>query len=158
REVAVPGVAKFLVAPGPLLLTGRNVMVGIMDNPGLGVIVVSAEKILFASHAHIGSGHGNVGVEGEVIGGAGGKGVERIPTRYLVAYRDELARGFGFWDTVADALAVIHSIIVALAAGVLAHGTSGMVRHVRNVRGKKALIGFMNAGSDVGPPKKGLDE
>src|ERR1700753_1123160 len=44
-QVAVPRVAKFMVAPGPLFFAGRDVMVGKMDNARLRGIIIAAKKI-----------------------------------------------------------------------------------------------------------------
>ena len=48
-QAAVPRVAEFVVAPRPLLLAGRDVVIGDMHEPGLRGVIVAAEKILVAS-------------------------------------------------------------------------------------------------------------
>ena len=47
-EVAVPRVAELVVAPRPLLLAGRDVVVGDVDDAGLRLVIVAAEEILLA--------------------------------------------------------------------------------------------------------------
>jgi hypothetical protein len=44
-QVAIPGIAEFLIAPGPLFLAGGNVVVGNMDDACLGLMVVAADEI-----------------------------------------------------------------------------------------------------------------
>ena len=44
-EIAIPGVAEIVIPPGPLFLPGRDVMVGNVNDPGIGGVIVSAEKI-----------------------------------------------------------------------------------------------------------------
>ena len=46
REAAVPGVAELVIAPGPLLLAGSNVVVGNVHDSRCGRVVVAAEEIL----------------------------------------------------------------------------------------------------------------
>jgi hypothetical protein len=67
REVSIPGVAELVIAPRPLLLAGRNVVVGDVDNARLHLVIITAKEILLAAHAHVGSRHGNVGVKGKVV-------------------------------------------------------------------------------------------
>ena len=43
-------------------------MVGHVDDARLPRVIVAAEEILLRAHAHVGSGHGNVGVPGEIVG------------------------------------------------------------------------------------------
>ena len=66
-EIAIPRVAELVVAPGPLLLAGRDVVVGDVDDARLRRVVVAAKEILLAAHAHVGRGHWNVGVERQVV-------------------------------------------------------------------------------------------
>src|SRR5580658_1192122 len=47
-QIAVPGVTEIMVAPGPLLLSRRDMMVGDVDDAGLRPIIVAAKKILLA--------------------------------------------------------------------------------------------------------------
>ena len=68
REVSIPGVAELVIAPRPLLLAGRDVVVGDVDNARLRRVIVATEEILPAAHAHIGSWHGNVRVKRKVVG------------------------------------------------------------------------------------------
>ena len=45
-EVFVPGAAEITVAPGPLFLTGGNVMICHMEKAGLSVLVVVSDEIV----------------------------------------------------------------------------------------------------------------
>ena len=67
-QEAVPCVAKFVVSPRPLFFAGRDLWVGDMDESGLGAVVVTAEKRLPRSHAHIRGRDGNIGVPREIVG------------------------------------------------------------------------------------------
>ena len=43
-SLAIPGLAEIAVAPGPLLLSGRNAVVRDVDEPGLRGVVVAADR------------------------------------------------------------------------------------------------------------------
>ena len=45
-QVAVPGASEVAVAPGPLLLAGREVMAGHVQHTGLGVVLVTALEVV----------------------------------------------------------------------------------------------------------------
>ena len=66
-QIAVPRVPEFVIAPGPLLLSGRDVMVGIMNDAGFRRVIVAAKEIFLRTHAHVGRGHGDVRVPAQVI-------------------------------------------------------------------------------------------
>ena len=123
-----------------------------MDDAGLGRMVVATEKVLLRAHAHVGGGHGDVGVEGEVVG--------RVVNRCFAASgrRDELGRSLAGGHAGFGAVAVIDTVVVALAERILAHRAAGVVGHVGDVGREKALVGLMHAGGDVGPPEKCLHE
>ena len=44
-KVPVPGITELMITPGPLLLPGRDVMVGYVYDTGLGSVIVSAEEV-----------------------------------------------------------------------------------------------------------------
>ena len=67
-EIAIPRVAELVVAPSPLFLTGRDMVIGNMDDTRLRLVIVTAEEIFLTAHAHVGRGHRNVGVERKVVG------------------------------------------------------------------------------------------
>ena len=62
-EVAVPRVAELVIAPGPLLLAGRNVVISNVHEARLGRVIIAAEEVLLRAHAHVGGGHRDIGVE-----------------------------------------------------------------------------------------------
>ncbi|MGA2043654.1 MAG: hypothetical protein ABSG83_09805, partial [Roseiarcus sp.] len=45
RQIPVPGVAKFMVSPGPLFLPRRNVVVCVMHDASLRQMVVAPEEV-----------------------------------------------------------------------------------------------------------------
>ena len=65
-EVAVPGLPEIAAAPGPLLLAGGDVMVGDVQNARLHAVIVSAHEIVVRMIGHVGRGHGDVLVAGDV--------------------------------------------------------------------------------------------
>ena len=68
-EVAVPGAAEVAVAPCPLLLAGRHMVGGHVEHAGAGVVFVSAFKVVFGVDSHVGGGHLDILVVGDVDAG-----------------------------------------------------------------------------------------
>src|ERR1051326_8779052 len=158
-EISVPRVAKIVVAPGPLLFTGGNVMTGDMNNPTFRNVIVTAKEIFFASDAHVAARSRNVGVPGEVVGRVVACCVLCVACYVLrTMRRNKLSRQLGCRDSAVPAFAIVHTVIEALCQRKFAYGTAGMVRYMRNIRRKKALVAFMNPRSHVGPPEECLDE
>ena len=58
-ELAVPGPAELAVAPGPLLLAGHDVVVGHVQEPGAGAVVVAAEEVVVGMVGHVRRGYGD---------------------------------------------------------------------------------------------------
>ena len=67
REVAIPGVTELMVAPGPLLLAGSNVVIGDMHHASVRRMVVPAEEILLRANDHVAGGHGNVRIPAQIV-------------------------------------------------------------------------------------------
>ena len=152
-QIAIPRVAEVVIAPRPLFLAGRDVVVGNVNDAGLRGVIVAAKEIFLAAHAHVGGGHGDVGVEGQVVGGVMGQTGNR---RLAGVRRDELGGHFGGGDAFGTAFAVVHTVIMALGQGIFAGGAFGVVGDVIDVRREKALVGFMHAGGHIGPPEEAL--
>ena len=72
--------------------------------------------------------------------------------------RDELMRAFVRRHPFASTFAIVDTIIKCLAEWVPAHCAFGMVSNIMNVRREKALIPFMNARGDIGPPQECLHQ
>ena len=68
-QVAVPGPTEVAVAPGPLLLAGREVVAGHVQHAGLGVVLVTALEVVLRVDGHITGGHLDVAVVGDVHAG-----------------------------------------------------------------------------------------
>ena len=68
-QVTIPGLAKISVTPRPLLLSRSDVMAGNVHQASVGVMFVTAHKIILAADRHVGGGHGNVLVPGNIYSG-----------------------------------------------------------------------------------------
>ncbi len=143
-EVAIPGIAELVIAPGPLLFAGGDMVIGDVDDAGLGLVVVAAEEVVLAADAHVGSGHGDIGVVGEVVWGI------------VVGGWLELAGLFVCGDPEGCALSIFHAVVGALSERVAAHRAAGVIGHAGDVRGEEALVLLVDTGGDVGPPEKRL--
>lgn len=69
-EAAVPGPAEVAAAPGPLLFARRDVVVGHVEDARAPAVVVAAHKVEIAPLRHVGGGHGDILVPGDVHPGA----------------------------------------------------------------------------------------
>ena len=153
-EVAVPGIAEFVVAPGPLLLAGGDVVVGDMDQAGPFGMVVAAEEILLRAHAHVRGRHRDVGIPGEIVG--------RILDQSLpfslrqAMWRHEVAGNLRLGDTMPGAGGVIDPIVVALAERIGAGRALGVVGDIIDIGREEALVLFVDPGGDIRPPQEGL--
>ncbi len=65
----VPGAAEITVAPGPLFLTGGNVMICHMEKAGLSVLVVVSDEIVVGMSSHVGGGNLHIFITGNVHAG-----------------------------------------------------------------------------------------
>ncbi len=54
------------MSPGPLLLPGRNVVIGHVQQPALAVVFVAAYEIVFRVDGHVRRGHRNIFVTGNI--------------------------------------------------------------------------------------------
>src|SRR5690606_13872047 len=59
-EIPIPCLAEIPVAPSPLLFAGRHVMIGDMEQSGLRIVFISADKIVVGTDSHVGSWNGNM--------------------------------------------------------------------------------------------------
>ena len=59
-QVSVPGPSEITAAPGPLLLSGGEVMVGHMEQSGPRVVLVPADEIVFRDYGHVGGRDRNI--------------------------------------------------------------------------------------------------
>ncbi len=152
RQIAIPGIAEGMIAPGPLLFARRDVVIRQQHDARLRRMVISSAKILARAQAHVRTRRGNVGIERQII--------RRVIYRCFPAAmgRHELRGAFGSRDTTARALAVINPIISSFAQGVLADRAPGVIRHARHIRREKRLNGFVRLDRHVRPPQKGLRE
>ena len=65
-EAAVPRAAKVAIAPGPLFLAGTEVVAGHMEHAALGIVLVASLEVVLRVDGHVGGGHGDVLVVGDV--------------------------------------------------------------------------------------------
>ena len=65
-QVSVPGLSEVSAAPGPLLLSGRDMMVRHMKQAGLFLIVISAHEIIVGMLRHIGGGNRDILIAGNI--------------------------------------------------------------------------------------------
>ena len=65
-EAAVPRAAKVAIAPGPLFLAGTEVVAGHMEHAALGIVLVAPLEVVLGVDGHVGGGHGDVLVVGDV--------------------------------------------------------------------------------------------
>ncbi|MNC24615.1 hypothetical protein D3C75_726720 [compost metagenome] len=65
-QIPVPGLAELPVAPGPLLLAGRDMMVRYMQQACLNAMVIAADKIVIRFVSHIGRRHRDILVAGNI--------------------------------------------------------------------------------------------
>ena len=119
-EAPVPGIAEFVVAPGPLLLAWSNVVVCIGDGASAPSMVVAAEEIPRRPDDHVAGGNGDVGIPAQIVWS-------------VAALRDVPLRHFLGRYTGAGALAVVDAIITALAERVFRNGAFGMIGSVTHV-------------------------
>ena len=66
RQIPVPGVSEFGVAPRPKLLTGRNMVIRKMNDAGLLPMIVPAKEVVVGLGHHVRGRHRNVLVPGDV--------------------------------------------------------------------------------------------
>ena len=59
-QVAVPRQSEIPVAPRPLLLTRRDMVIGHVQHARTGIVLVTADEIVFRLDRHIGGRHGNI--------------------------------------------------------------------------------------------------
>ena len=126
-------------------------MVGDVDHPGARAMVVAAEEILLRPHAHVGGGHGDVGVVREVVGPVGNHG---FPT---AGGRDVPGRGLLLGNALPGTGRVIDTVVVSLRQRVGAHRAPRMVCHIGDVGREKALVVLVDPGGHVRPPEECLD-
>ena len=67
RQTAVPRITELVIAPRPLLLPRRDVMIGDMNHAGLGPVIVAAKEILLGARHHVARRDGNIRVPTEVV-------------------------------------------------------------------------------------------
>ena len=103
RQVAVPCLSEISTAPGPLLLAGRNVVIRHMQDSSFFSIIVAAHEVIFGLLRHIGGGHGNVLITGNVhalavvllIINAGGDGEPGYIPLTMIHHRMHIGREDG---------------------------------------------------------------
>ena len=66
RQVPVPGPPEIAAAPGPLLFSGGNVVIGDMQNACLDTIIITAYEIIIAVGTHVAGGDGDIFIPGYV--------------------------------------------------------------------------------------------
>ena len=99
-EVAVPGSAEVAIAPGPLLLAGREVMTGHVEHTAVGVVLVAAFEVEARVDAHVAGGDEDVPVVGDIdacrivhlVIGACGDGERRDGTLAMVEHGVDVGR------------------------------------------------------------------
>src|SRR5262249_46665526 len=123
-EVPIPGVTELVVAPGPLLFAGRDVMVSDVDEAGFAFVVVAAAKIFHRADRHVAGWNRNVGVPSQIVRG-------------IVPGRHELAGPLFLWDSLLGALAIIDAIVVAVTQRKAAHRALGVVSDVAHIGRKE---------------------
>ena len=133
-------------------------MVRVVNNTRFHRVIVAAEEISPAAHAHVGGGDGDVGVKGKVVRRVVWNSGFRVADCgfVLAVRRDKLVRHFICGHAFAAAFGVVHAIVISLTQRILAHRAARVIGHVINIRREKTLIGFVNACGNVCPPKKGL--
>ena len=67
-QLAIPSVTEGVIAPGPLLLAGRDMAVGDMHKAALGLVIVAAEEIERRLADHVAGRDGDVAIPSEVVG------------------------------------------------------------------------------------------
>lgn len=60
RQASIPGVAELMIAPGPLLLAGRDIMIRHVNYSGIRGVIGSSKEVLFRLCDHVAGRHGNV--------------------------------------------------------------------------------------------------
>ena len=65
-QVAVPGLSEITTAPGPLLLSRRDMMVRDMQQACTDLIIISTDKVKIGFFCHIGGRHRNVLIAGNI--------------------------------------------------------------------------------------------
>ena len=70
-QIAVPGVSKFMISPRPDLLARRDVVIGHMDQPRAGHMIVAPGEVARRPHRHVGRRHRDVRIPRQVIRPAG---------------------------------------------------------------------------------------
>jgi len=66
-QIAIPGITEFMVAPRPLFLARRDMMVRVVDDTGLRGVIIAAKEISLTPHTHVRGRNRNVGVKREVV-------------------------------------------------------------------------------------------
>ena len=139
-----------MVTPCPLLLSGGDVVVGDVEQPGLLEVVVATHEVFLGSHAHVGSGDGDVCIPGKVVGGI-------VGARAAAGRREEVGWILLLRNAHTTPSAVIHTVVVVITEGVAAGRALGVVGNGVNVRWKERAVRLMDVGGNVGPPEEGLD-
>ena len=81
RQVAIPGVTKIAVAPGPLFLARRNVMIAHVQQPGAATVIVTAHEVVIAVTRHVRRRYRDVAVAADI-------GARRVIDFVVLADRD----------------------------------------------------------------------
>ena len=66
RQIAIPGLPEIAISPGPLLFARRDMVVGNMQDTGMGIIFIATDKIIFGTDRHVGRRHGNILIAGDI--------------------------------------------------------------------------------------------
>ena len=128
-ELAVPRAPDRPVAPGPLLLAGRDRVVGPVHETGRGVMVVATEEVVDGVGDHVRGRHRDVAVD-----------VEAVRLRSLRGHE----RG------------VVDPVVRTVGAGEGADRAARVVGDERDVRREEALVPLVRPSRDVRPPEEGL--
>src|SRR6185437_13064029 len=96
-QISIPRVAELMIAPRPLLLPWRDVMIGHVNHAGAGFVIVTSEEILFSACDHVTGWNRNIGIPTEVV-------------RRIAAVGHKLAWRILRGHAAERALAIIHSV------------------------------------------------
>src|SRR5262249_39800290 len=104
REVAIPRVTKRVVAPSPLFLPWRDVMIGHQNQSSFMLVIVARVEVFARANCHVTGGDRDIRVPTQVVGG-------------VAARRNELRRLLFGGHALSTAFAVIHTVVVTVAEG-----------------------------------------
>src|SRR5579883_1365623 len=143
RETAIQRVTEFVIAPGPLLFSGGDVVVRDVYDACASRVIITAKKISARVSDHITGRDGNVRVPSQVV-------------RRIGAIGNKMRRHLVHRHAMQGPLAVRYSVIRSLAVWELCDCPLGMIGDVAHVVGKEGLIVLVNARGQIGPPQEGL--